>query len=112
MPCAGSSGYDDGGIACDDERLVIRHYYPWGGKEISYASIRGVTVLPLNGANRVRRWRLWGSGDLLHWWNLDRHRPKKDVALVLDVGGHVRPTITPNDSETVERILREHISSW
>jgi hypothetical protein len=46
----------------------------------------------------------------VHWWNLDRGRPTKDVALVLDVGGRIRPTITPDDPETVERILAEHVS--
>lgn len=25
--------YDDGRIACDDSRLVVRRYYPWGGSK-------------------------------------------------------------------------------
>jgi hypothetical protein len=60
------------------------------------------------GVNGVRRWRIWGSGDLRHWWNLDPRRPSKTVALVLDVGRFVRPTITPNDPATVERLLNQH----
>jgi hypothetical protein len=102
--------YDDGGIVCDDQRLRINRYYPWGRKQIPYAAIKGVTVLPLTGANRVRRWRIWGSGDFVHWWNLDTHRPNKEVALVIDVGRRIRPTITPDDPTTVERILVEHLS--
>jgi hypothetical protein len=33
------------------------------------------------------------------------------VALVLDVGHRIRPTITPDDPETVERILREPVAT-
>ncbi len=99
--------YDDGGVACDNDGLLIRRYYPWGAKRIPYASIRGVEELPLTGGNRIRRWRLWGSGDFVHWWNLDGHRPKKSMALVVDVGRRVRPTITPDAPDTVARIVRE-----
>ena len=66
-------------------------------------------TLPLTGSSTVRRWRLWGSGDFVHWWNLDPNRPRKQAALVLDVGRRVRPTITPDDPEAVERILARHL---
>jgi Bacterial PH domain len=98
--------YDDGKISCDATGLTIRWYYLWGAKRIPYRSIRAVRRLSLG---TMRRWRIWGSGDLVHWWNLDRRRPHKDVALVLDVGGRVRPTITPDDPEAVERVLLEHL---
>lgn len=100
--------YEDSRIRCDEQDLTIRLYYPWGSKRIRYSSIRGVERLPLTGANKVRKWRIWGSGDFIHWWNLDVRRPQKDVALVLDVGHTVRPTITPDDPDAVERILAEH----
>lgn len=103
--------YDDGRVSCDLTGVSISGYYPWGSKRIPYASIRAVTRLPLTGASKVRRWRIWGSGDFVHWWNLDPGRPHKDVALVLDVGHPVRPTITPDDPEAVERILREHVGT-
>jgi hypothetical protein len=99
--------YDDGTIRCDDQGIAIRRYYPWGTKTIGYTSIRGVKTLPLTGANKMRRWRIWGSGDFVHWWNFDPGRPKKDVALVLDVGHRVRPTITPDDATAVARIIAE-----
>jgi hypothetical protein len=106
-----SAAYDDGGIKCDDEGLVIRRYYPWGAKRIPYASVKGVEQLPLTGANKVRRWRIWGSGDFVHWWNLDPSRTHKAIALVLDLGHRIRPTITPDDPQAVERIVKEHIES-
>jgi hypothetical protein len=102
-----TAAYDDGGILCDDQGLTIRRYYPWGTKRIRYTSIRGVETLPLTGPNRVRKWRIWGSGDFIHWWNLDPRRPKKNVALVIDVGRCMRPTITPDDPTAVARILTE-----
>jgi hypothetical protein len=110
MKHEGTASYQDAGIRCDDDGVTIRRYYPWGAKQIGYDSIRSVAQLPLTGANKVRRWRFWGSGDFLHWWNLDPHRSEKTLALVLDVGRRVRPTITPDDPNTVERILTERIS--
>jgi hypothetical protein len=68
-----------------------------------------VKSLPLIGVNKVRRWRFWGSGDFLHWWNFDPMRAHKAVALVLDVGRWIRPTITPDDSQAVEGLLKEHL---
>lgn len=104
--------YEDGKIRCDSEGLTIGTYYPWGAKRIRYASIKRIEQLPLTGANAVRRWRIWGSGDvnLRHWWNLDRNRPDKHMALVLDVGRHIRPTITPDDPNAVEQILDARIA--
>jgi hypothetical protein len=100
--------YDDGRISCDRTGVRISGYYPWGAKYIPYTSIKAVERLPLTGASKVRRWRrIWGSGDFVHWWSRDPGRTHKDIALVLDVGHRVRPTITPNDPAPVERILRE-----
>jgi hypothetical protein len=96
--------YDDGSIVCDETALVIRRYYPWGSKRIPYTSIKSVKRLPI----RIRRWRLSGSGDFIHWWNLDLNRPKKHVALDIDIGRRIHPTITPDDPDTVERILNQH----
>jgi hypothetical protein len=102
--------YDDGAIVCDDEALVIKRYYPWGAKRVPYSSIRGVAELPLTGVNRVRKWRIWGTGDFVHWWNLDRRRPRKDMALVIDNGHRIHPTITPDDPAHVERILTDRLA--
>jgi hypothetical protein len=102
--------YDDGRIVCDSTGVTIGWYYPWGAKRVPYTSIRAVERLPLVGVNKLRRWRIWGSGDFVHWWNLDVSRTRKDVALVIDVGHRVRPTITPDEPEVVERILREQVN--
>jgi hypothetical protein len=102
-----STLYDDGRIACDRTGLLIRRYYPWGDKRILYASIRSIKCLPLG----IRRWRLSGAGDLVHWWNYDPDRPEKQIALDIDTGHRIHPTITPNDPRTVERILNEHVTA-
>jgi hypothetical protein len=101
--------YDDGRISCDDDGLVIRWYYPWGAKRIPYASIRAVRSRQLTGLRG--KWRLWGSGDLKHWYNLDRTRPSKQVALELDTGTRSVPTITPDDPQAVERIIAGHVGN-
>jgi hypothetical protein len=99
--------YDDGKIACDDAELIVRRYYPWGAKKVPYSSIRSVKRRPLRPIRG--RWRLWGSGDFKHWWNLDLRRPHKTVALEIELGRRAVPTITPNDPNAVERILKEHM---
>ena len=101
-----TSRYDDGRVACDEEGLTIRWYYLWGHKRIPYAAIRSATTFPLG---RVRgQWRLWGSGDFVHWYNLDGNRPNKQVGIEIDVGRRVRPCITPDDADAVARIITEH----
>jgi hypothetical protein len=97
--------YNDHQIVCDNEGVLIRRYYPWGSKRIPYTSIKTVRLLPI----RIRKWRLWGSGDLRHWWNLDPYRPKKNMALELDTGHWIRPTITPDDVDAVEKVLKDHL---
>jgi hypothetical protein len=101
--------YDDGRIACDDDGVRIRWYYLWGPKWIPYGAIRAVSSRPLS---RVRgKWRIWGSGDFVHWYNLDPRRPDKETAIEIDTGGRVVPTITPDDPAAVERIIAEHPAS-
>ena len=106
----GTMLYDDGRIACDDSSLIIRVYYLWGAaKTIPYSAIRDVERCPLTGL--TGKWRIWGSGDFVHYWNLDTKRPGKQTALEIDVGKRVVPMITPDDPDAVERILRERINS-
>jgi hypothetical protein len=101
--------YEDDQVACSDIDLVIkRYYFPARSKRIPYSDIRDVTRWELTGVMALSRWRIWGSGDFVHWWNLDPKRPRKSVALVLDIGKRVKPTITPNDPDQVEQILRAH----
>lgn len=101
--------YSDGGITCDDEGVIIRWYYLWGEKKIPYSTIRSVNQRPLGPLRG--KWRLWGSGDFVHWYNLDRSRPKKETAIEIDTGRRIRPTITPDDPAAVNRILTEHVAS-
>jgi hypothetical protein len=97
------TGYEDGAVACTDSELVIRHYYfPAGAKRIPYSAIREVRRVPLG---PLGKWRIHGSGDLVHWFSFDRHRPHKDVALVVHLDGHVRPVVTPDDPSRVVDVL-------
>ncbi len=101
--------YDDGRIACDDDGVIIRWYYLWGTKKIAYSDIRSVGKRPLT---RLRgRWRLWGSSDFTHWYNLDGNRPNKTVALELVTNKRVRPVITPDDPDAVATIIADHTAT-
>ena len=98
-------GYDDGRVACDDQGIVIRHYYLFGAKRVGYGDIREARVSPLGW---MGKWRIQGSGDLQHWFNFDPRRPRKDVAIVLYLDATVRPVITPDDPERVTAELAAH----
>ncbi len=99
--------YDDGRIACDDEGIEIGWYYPWGAKRIPFGAIRSAKTFPLRSMRG--KWRIWDSGDLVHWYNLDGNRPNKDTGIEIDVGGRVRPCITPDDTAAVTRIIDDRI---
>lgn len=101
--------YDDGRIICDDDGLEIRWYYLWGHKRIPYDALKAVTRRELTGARG--RWRIWGSSDLRHWYNLDRTRPQKQWALDLTTGRWFVPVITPDHPDEVESLLRGHLAS-
>jgi hypothetical protein len=100
--------YDDGRIACDDTGLTIRWYYLWGSKRIPYRAIRSSRTYPL-GVVRGK-WRIWGSGDFVHWYNLDTSRPRKQTGIEIDTGGRVRQCITPDDVDAVAQIIADHLS--
>ena len=92
-------------VVCEQDRLILRHYYPWRSKTIPYSSIVGVqrvTLTPTRGQMRI-----WGSANFTLWANLDGRRTKKVSGLILDVGTKVRPFITPDDVDKVDTIIRE-----
>jgi hypothetical protein len=100
--------YDDGGVACTADALVIRRYYfPFGNKSIRYVKIDQAQRVPLTFMSG--RWRIWGSGDFVHWFNLDSGRPDKNEAFIINVRGSVfKPVITPRDPDSVAAELTSH----
>lgn len=98
--------YDDGRILCDGDGITIRWYYLWGAKRIPFQAIRSSQTYQLSAARG--RWRIWGSGDFVHWYNLDGGRPNKETGIEIDTGARIRPCITPDDAEAVSRIIAEH----
>ena len=97
--------YRDRWIECTDTELRIRGYYfPWGTRRIAYGTIRSVRRVRLTAMRG--RWRIWGTASPRYWASLDP-APRKADGLVLDVGGFVRPFITPDDCDAVQRILED-----
>jgi hypothetical protein len=99
--------YSDPRIEATDEGLRIRHYYlPFGDKRVGWEAIRSVgriKVAALRG-----RLRIWGTANPRYWANLDPGRPRKQTGFVLDLGGSVKPFVTPDDPASFEAALRAH----
>jgi hypothetical protein len=98
--------YDDGRILCDERGLVIRWYGLFGAKRVPYDRIRAATAGDMGSLGG--RYRIWGSSDLRHWYNLDPTRPRKKTAIVLNLGKWLRPVITPDEPDKVIEILKRH----
>jgi hypothetical protein len=96
--------YDDGRIQADGRGLVIRWYSPLGHKRVAYGDIERV----VRRRNTWSRYRIWGSSDFRHWYNLDSTRPGKEVALMLDLGRFARPVLTPDHPDRLVDVLRRH----
>jgi hypothetical protein len=98
-------------IECAPQGLVIRGYYfPWGGRKvIPYGRIRGVERYEMRAL--TGKWRIWGTSSPRYWLNLDPRRPRKSVALILDLGRRVRPVITPDDPDAVQAIIERRRSA-
>ena len=95
--------YDDGRVVCTDNELVIRKYYfPSGDKHIPYQRIQHVSRTQLG------LYKLWGSPDLVHWFNQDFGRSSKKVALVVELGRRVKPVLTPDDPDGLVAALTAH----
>jgi hypothetical protein len=97
--------FKEEGIVCDETSVQLRRYYPWFAKTIPYSSIKGVQRIKLSGLRGCGR--LWGTLNPGYWANLDMQRPHKKLGLVLDIGKHLRPYITPDDTDALEALLRE-----
>jgi hypothetical protein len=100
--------YRDRFVHMDGQGITVRWYgFPFGTKHVPWTALRGATrrtIGPLTG-----QWRLWGTGDLKHWYHLDPERPRKTEAFVLDLdGGWFRPVLTPDDPAAFSMQLRKH----
>jgi hypothetical protein len=97
--------YHDRFVTCTEDAIVIRWYYLWGAKRIPYTSIRSASQVDVTAFRG--RGRIWGTANPRYWASLDPNRPRKKAALILDLGGAVRPYITPDDVQAVEAILKQ-----
>ncbi|MBV8065696.1 MAG: hypothetical protein JOY72_02960 [Actinobacteria bacterium] len=96
--------YRDPLLEIDAGELTIRRYYGVGSRRIPLDTIREAVERPLS--FRFGSWRIWGSGDFRHWWNLDPSRPSKPERFELVTGRWVIPTVTPDDPAAFADALR------
>jgi len=99
--------YDDGKVVLDEEGVTLRRYYfpPGTSKRIRYAQIQQVRAQPMGWL--TGKGRGWGSAHPGYWLPLDVSRPRKSTLIVLEVGGHVKPSFSPDDPEEVLQALRQ-----
>ncbi|WP_329361592.1 PH domain-containing protein [Streptomyces sp. NBC_00669] len=101
--------YRDRWIRCTPDAVRIRGYYfPWGTKTVRYADIRDVRRVTLGLFSGQAR--IWGTSRPTIWASLDPGRLGKSEGLLLDVGKHIRPFITPDDPAAVEAAIRARIA--
>jgi hypothetical protein len=104
-----AASYDDGRISCDESGVTIRMYYfPMGSKKIPYSKIESVSRKEMGGSILSGRLRIWGSGDFVHWFNLDPARPTKSIAFEIHLTGKkVTPVVTPDDPTKFAEVLHD-----
>ncbi len=101
---AGGAAYQDPLISIRDGTLAIRRYYfPTGTNRIRLAEITGVEQYSMT--KTTGQWRIWGSGDLVHWFNLDPGRRRKHQAFIIDLGRRAKPVVTPDDPNSFRAAL-------
>lgn len=98
-------GYADPLLRIADGELRIGRYYApvAAPKRVPLGRIRQATERRMGVLSG--RWRIRGSGELRHWFNLDPGRTRKTRAFVLDLGGWTRPVVTPDDPDGFARAL-------
>ena len=95
---AESGSYHDSLISLRHGMMTIkRYYFPSGTKRIRLAQIRAVREYAMT--RMSGKWRLWGSGNFVHWFNLDPNRRRKERAFVIDLGRRAKPVVTPDDPD-------------
>lgn len=101
------AGYRDSLIECTDTEVVIHRYqFLVGTKRIPYSAIRGIERAPL--ALLRGKGRIGGTANPGLWANLDWRRPRKSIALILDVGARVKPFLTPDDPDAALAAITAH----
>jgi hypothetical protein len=97
--------YEDRWITVTPAALTIRGYYfPLGSaRSIPIGRIHWVQKVAIG--KFTGQWRIWGTANPKYWLSLDPRRPRKKVALVLDLGGQLRPVITPDDPDVMLKVL-------
>jgi hypothetical protein len=103
------AGYQDPRIEANERGIALKGYYfPWGTKRIAWDDVTRVAEHDMGTGITGGRWRIWGSGDLLHWMPLDIRRPKKRTMFVMFLrDGRMRPCITPDEPQRFKAFLEE-----
>lgn len=102
--------YADEVVRIGHDGLTVRGYYwPVGRKRIPFDAIRNVHTHALTMGRG--QYRVHGIDRHGRWYSRDRTRSDKSLAIVLDLGGRIRPVLTPADPQTVLALLDQHVGN-
>lgn len=100
--------YEDDSILLNADHLTIKNYRrPGDMKRVSYTAIRSFESFEMGFWSGRHRLVGIGFGRPRAWFQWDRGRRGKSTAISIDIGKRILPTVTPDDPEAVEAVLRE-----
>lgn len=102
--------YRDPRIEVDERGILLKWYYfPFGTKRLSWEQIAQVQERELKTSLLNGRFRIWGTGDFIHWMPLDIKRPMKQRKFIFTLKDALtRPTITPDDPQAFKAALSSY----
>ena len=104
--------YEDETIELDNEGVRIKNYRgPGDSKYVPYNRIQDFEVFEVG--FWTGRHRLVGipMGRPHNWFHWNRKRSNKNIAIGLETGRWIRPTIVPDDALAVQEILQAKIQN-
>ena len=104
--------YEDDSVLLDDEGVTIKNYRKrHDDKRISYRTIQDFELFEMGFWSGRHRLIGLSFGRPRNWFPWERNRRDKRIAVSLDVGKLILPTVTPDDPDAVAAILSEQVTS-
>ena len=103
--------YSDKLIEIREDTILFRDYYfpTCSSKTLKYSDIEKIEIV--NPTIISGKYRIWGSGDFLHWFPRDTSRSKRDVIYILHKKNkRTRIGFTVENSAMVTELLKQKVT--
>ena len=103
--------YSDKLIVIKKDSILFRYYYfpTLSGKLVHFRDIEKIVIKKPTFI--TGKYRIWGTGDFIHWFPFDGKRSIRDVIFILyKKNKKIRIGFTVEDSKKVLYILKERIT--